>query len=117
MKEESLTVKVKKTAKYNSYAREVTPPVDNITNRNFKALAPNEKWLTGITEFAISVGKVYLSPIVDCFDDLLVTWCIDSSPDSNLVNTMLDSAIQQLQPDEKPIVHSDRGVHYRWPDG
>lgn len=27
---------------------------------------------------------------------------------------MLDSAIQQLQPDEKPIVHSDRGVHYRW---
>lgn len=28
---------------------------------------------------------------------------------------MLDSAIQQLQPDEKTIVHSDRGVHYRWP--
>lgn len=46
---------------------------------------------------------------------LLVTWCIDTSPDSNLVNTMLDSAIQQLQPDENPIVHSDRGVHYRWP--
>ena len=115
MKEESLIVKVKKTAKYNSYAGEVTPPVDNIINRNFKALHPNEKWLTDITEFAIPAGKVYLSPIVDCFDGLIVTWRIDTSPDSTLVNTMLDSAIQQLQPDEKPIVHSDRGVHYRWP--
>ncbi len=115
MKEESLIVKVKKMAKYNSYAGEVTPPVDNIINRNFKALHPNEKWLTDITEFAIPAEKVYLSLIVDCFDDLLVTWRIDTSPDSNLVNTMLDSAIQQLQPDEKPLVHSDRGVHYRWP--
>lgn len=113
MKEESLIVKVKKTAKYNSYAGEVTPPVDNIITRNFKTLHPNEKWLTNITEFAIPAGKVYLSAIVDCFDGLLVTWRIYTSPDSNLVNTMLDSAIQQLQPDEKPIVHSDRGVHYR----
>ena len=28
---------------------------------------------------------------------------------------MLDNAIQLLAPDEKPIVHSDRGAHYRWP--
>ena len=115
MKEESLIVKVKKTGKYNSYAGEITPPVDNVINRNFKALHPNEKWLTDITEFAIPAGKVYLSPIVDCFDGLLVTWHIGTSPDADLVNTMLDHAIQQLQSAEKPIVHSDRGVHYRWP--
>ena len=46
------------------------------------------------------VGKVYLSPIVDCFDGLLVMWHIDTSPDSNLVNTMLDHVIQQLQSTE-----------------
>lgn len=60
--------------KYNCYAREVTPPVDNIINRNFKALHSNEKCLTDITEFAISAGKVYLSPIIDCFDGLLVRY-------------------------------------------
>lgn len=27
---------------------------------------------------------------------------------------MLDDAISQLSPGEKPIVHSDRGIHYRW---
>ena len=115
MQEENLVVKVKKTAKYNSYAGEVTPTVPNEIERDFSAEKPNSKWLTDITEFAFPAGKVYLSPIVDCFDGLLVTWKIGLSPDAILVNTMLDDAINQLSPEEKPIVHSDRGVHYRWP--
>ena len=75
----------------------------------------NEKWLTDITEFAISAGKVYLSPIVDCFDGLLVNWTISTSPDALLVNSMLDDTAKLLSVGEKPIIHSDRGVHYRWP--
>ena len=75
----------------------------------------NEKWLTDITEFAIPAGKVYLSPIVDCFDGLLVNWTISTSPDALLVNSMLDDAAKLLSLGEKPIIHSDRGVHYRWP--
>ena len=75
----------------------------------------NEKWLTDITEFAIPSGKVYLSPIVDCFDGLLVNWNISTSPDALLVNSMLDDAAKLLSIGEKPIIHSDRGVHYRWP--
>ena len=75
----------------------------------------NEKWLTDITEFAIPSGKVYLSPIVDCFDGLLVNWNISTSPDALLVNSMLDNAAKLLSVGEKPIIHSDRGVHYRWP--
>ena len=75
----------------------------------------NEKWLTDITEFAIPAGKVYLSPIVDCFDGLLVNWNISTSPDALHVNSMLDDAAKLLSVGEKPIIHSDRGVHYRWP--
>ena len=78
--------------------------------RDFSSEKPNNKWLTDITEFAILARKVYLSPIVDCFDGLLVTWKIGLSPDSTLVNTMLDDTVRQLSPDEKPIVHSDRGM-------
>ena len=115
MQEENLVVKVKKTAKYNSYAGEVTPAVQNEIERDFSAEKPNSKWLTDITEFAIPAGKVYLSPIVDCFDGLLVTWKIGLSLDATLVNTMLDEAISLLSPDEKPTVYTDRGVHYRWP--
>ena len=115
MKDENLVVKIKKRRKYNSYKGEITPAVENVIERDFYADAPNAKWLTDITEFHIPAGKVYLSPIIDCFDGLPVSWTIGTSPDADLVNTMLDNAISTLNINEKPIVHSDMGCHYRWP--
>lgn len=80
------------------------------------AAAPNEKWLTDISEFQIAAGKVCLSPMIDCFDGQVVSWSIGTRPDAELVNPMLDSAIDTLPDSSKrPIVHSDRGAHYRWP--
>ncbi len=75
----------------------------------------NIKWLTDITEFAIPAGKVYLSPVIDCFDGMIVSWNVGTAPDSLLVNKMLEVAISTLSPSEHPIVHIDRGSHYRWP--
>lgn len=115
MKEENLKVKYVRRKKYNSYMGEISPAVENIVNGDFSANKPNEKWLTDITEFAIPAGKVYLSPIIDCFDGLPVSWSIGTHPDAELVNSMLENAISILKPSEKPIVHSDRGAHYRWP--
>jgi len=36
-----------------SYLGEISPAPENIINRDFQAAAPNEKWLTDITEFQI----------------------------------------------------------------
>jgi transposase InsO family protein/transposase-like protein len=115
MKEEDLTMGAKKRKKYSSYQGEISLPVENIIDRDFHAQGPNEKWLTDITEFAISAGKVYLSPIVDCFDGYLMSWTIGVSPDASLVNGMLDEAASRMPPGSHPIVHTDRGCHYRWP--
>ena len=43
-----------------------------------------------------------------------ITWTVGTSPNAELVNTMLDNAIVLLKENEHPIVHSDRGCHYRW---
>ena len=115
MKQEKMLVHCKKRRKFNSYQGEITPAVENIIKRDFHADAPNKKWLTDITEFHIPAGKIYLSPMIDCFDGLPVSWTIGTSPDAELVNTMLDLAIAQLKDGEHPIVHTDRGAHYRWP--
>ena len=115
MKQEALIVKQRYRLKYNSYKGEVTPAVENVIDRDFHADKPNQKWLTDITEFSIKAGKVYLSPLIDCFDGMPVSWTIGTSPNSELANTMLKKAIVTLNPSEKPIVHSDRGCHYRWP--
>lgn len=115
MQEEGLSVRVRKRRKYNSYAGEISPEVPNILQRDFHAEKPNEKWLTDITEIAIPAGKVYLSPVLDCFDGMLVSWTIGTRPDAALANQMLDKAICTLGKGEHPILHSDRGCHYRWP--
>lgn len=115
MREEGLGVKAKRRRKYNSYQGEISPSVPNVLERDFNADRPNEKWLTDITEFALPAGKVYLSPIVDCFDGMVPCWTIGTSPDAALVNRMLDQAISGLGKGERPLIHSDRGCHYRWP--
>lgn len=115
MLESGLVVVGRKKRKYSSYQGKNTPSADNLIERDFHANAPNVKWLTDITEFAIPAGKVYLSPIVDCFDGLLTSWSIGTSPNADLVNSMLDHAMETLKDGEHPLVHSDRGCHYRWP--
>jgi len=116
MKQESLVVSKPKRRRYGSYLGEISPAPENLINRDFQAEAPNEKWLTDITEFQIPAGKVYLSPIIDCFDGLVISWSIGEHPNAELVNTMLDAAIETVADGSaRPIVHSDRGAHYRWP--
>jgi transposase InsO family protein/transposase-like protein len=116
MKQECLVASTGKRRRYGSYMGEISSVPENLLNRDFSANAPNKKWLTDITEFQIPAGKVYLSPMIDCFDGMVVSWSISTRPDAELVNTMLDAAIDAVAGGiDRPVVHSDRGGHYRWP--
>ena len=68
MKQECLVVAANKKRRYGSYLGKISPASENLIDRDFQAATPNEKWLTDITEFQIPAGKVYLSPMIDCFD-------------------------------------------------
>ena len=65
MKQDRLTVTSVRKRKYNSYKGEIPPAVLTEIKRDFHADAPDQKWLTDITEFSIPAGKVHLSPIID----------------------------------------------------
>ena len=112
MKELNLIVYVPKKAKYSSYKGEISPESENIIKRDFKANEPYSKTLTDITEFSLCDGKVYLSPLIDCFTGVPITYTIGKSPNSELTNTMLEQA-HEIIGDSNTIVHSDRGFHYR----
>lgn len=114
MRENQLVVKHGRARKYNSYRGEISPAVPNTVAQNFKSERPNEKWLTDITEFSIPAGKVYLSPIIDCFDGMTVSRTVGTSPDAQLVSTMLDLAIATLPDTAHPLIHTDQGCRYRW---
>ncbi len=84
-------------------------------NRNFQAEKPNEKWVTDITEFNLFREKLYLFPILDLFNSEIITYTLDSRPKYSLVKTMLEQAFERLTDEDKPLIHSDQGWHYRMP--
>lgn len=79
MKQEALAVPKPKRRHYSSYPGEISPAPENNINCDFHALAPNGKWLTDVTEFHIRMGKVYLSPFIDCFDGMVISWTIGTA--------------------------------------
>ena len=110
----------KKKRRYSSYEGEITEAPENLLRderdgHHFHADEPNELWTTDVTEFRIPAGKVYLSPIVDCFDGMPLSWSISTSPDAEMANSSLLSACKWLGEGDHPEIHSDRGCHYRWP--
>lgn len=115
MSEHGIVPKLKSRRRYSSYSGEHTPAPANLVNRDFHADRPNRLWVTDITEFRIGEGKIYLSPAIDCHDGMPVAWSIGTSPTAELANTMLEQACATLKDDEHPVIHSDRGAHYRWP--
>lgn len=100
----------KQKKKYVSSRPEIT--AENVLNRDFKANAPNEKWLTDVTEFKLSDGsKVYLSAILDLGDNSIVSHVISKSNNNKLAFDTFDLAIAN-NIDAKPLFHSDRGFQY-----
>jgi len=57
MKQECMVAVKRKRRRYGSYMGEISPAPDNLLNRDFSASAPNEKWLTDITEFQIRAAR------------------------------------------------------------
>ncbi|MFZ3767798.1 IS3 family transposase [Escherichia coli] len=99
--------------KYRSYRGNMGLAAENILQRQFKAKAPCEKWVTDITEFRAGGQKLYLSPILDLFNGEIVAWETACRPTEELVKRMLNKGLESLAEGEKPLLHSDQGWHYR----
>ena len=111
---------IKSTIKYanNGCTRQAANPqyiAENILNREFHAEAPNQKWLTDVTEFKYYIGpekhKVYLSAILDLYDRRIVSYEIRDKNNNALVYDTFDNAIVNNH-GAHPLCHSDRGFQY-----
>ena len=108
MKEQGLICRVR-MKKYRSYKGEIGRIAPNLLNRDFSTTAPNQKWVTDVTEFSLFGEKVYLSPILDLHSRDLVSFVISDRPVLSMVMNMVDAAARQLPPGTAPILHSDQG--------
>lgn len=117
MREEGLEVVYNRRRRrgWSSYEGEVSAAPPNLVARDFSAAAPDELWVTDVTEFRVPAGKVYLSAVVDCYDGRPAGWRIGPRPTASLANGSLLDALAARREGARTVVHSDRGGHYRWP--
>lgn len=85
----------------------------NRLNRQFSATAPNQRWVTDITEFRLGDQRLYLSPIMDLFDRQIIAYTLERTAGLELANATLRQALATLAPQQHPLVHSDQGYHYQ----
>lgn len=83
-----------------------------VTRHDFTASAPDQKWLTDISEHVTGEGKLYLCAVKDCYSGRIVGYSIDSRMKSSLAASAIRNAIVQRDPCGT-ICHSDRGSQFR----
>ena len=113
MKQLGLQGKQRKNDKYHSYKGDVGRVADNLLKRDFYAEKPFEKITTDVTQFNVCDEKVYLSPVLDLYNNEVVSYSISKSPNLEQIREMLDGLFKKLPADATPIFHSDQGWQYQ----
>jgi putative transposase len=99
--------------KYKSYKGEQGKIAPNLLNRAFKAEKPNQKWATDVTEFNVSGKKLYLSPVIDLYNQEIISYELSESPNFKSVMGMLDKAFKSIGSTQSLLLHSDQGWQYQ----
>jgi len=103
---------VRRKRKYSSYKGTVGKIAGNLIDREFNADKPNMKWYTDVTEFKLNGEKIYLSPILDGYNQEVISYNISKSPNLNQINNMLSTAFKNRKLNGL-IFHSDQGWQYQ----
>lgn len=111
MREEGLFTPIR-AKRYVSYRGEVGTVAPNIVDRDFTAIRPTEKLTTDITEFKVSGERVYLSPLLDLFNNEVISWSVSRTQNLKAVREMLEGAEEILR-GQSALIHSDQGWQYQ----
>lgn len=99
--------------KYRSYKGEQGKIAPNVLDRSFKAKRPNQKWTTDVTEFNVLGKKLYLSPVLDLYNQEIISYELSERPDFKSVTNMLEKALKKTNNTKSLIMHSDQGWQYQ----
>jgi len=103
----------RRKSKYKSYKGEVGKIAPNILNRTFNAIEPFKKFVTDVTEFNVCDDKIYLSPILDLYNNEILSYAISQSPNFSQTREMLQGLFNKLPKQASLILHSDQGWQYQ----
>lgn len=109
MKELNIQAEIRKKRPF--FGKKPSVIYSNLLNRNFKALKPDQKYVTDITYIQVGDSFYYLSVILDLYNNEVLAWEISKRNDLDLVLNTLDHLIQKRNV-YGAILHSDQGFQY-----
>jgi transposase InsO family protein/transposase-like protein len=86
--------------------------VTDLVKRNFNRDAPNQLWVTDITEHPTREGKLYCCVVLDAFSRRVVGWALDSRQRADLATNALGMAIDSRGAVDGAIIHGDHGTQF-----
>ena len=86
--------------------------VEDLVQRSFTAMAPDQKWFGDITYIRTWEGWLYLAVILDAYSRKVVGWAMADHLRTELATAALDMALTTRRPKPGLIQHTDRGVQY-----
>lgn len=86
---------------------------EDLVRRRFFADAPNQIWLTDITEHPTGTGKLYLCAVRDMFAGRIVGYSMAGRMQSQLAVDAINMAVARRGDTAGCTVHSDRGSQFR----
>lgn len=110
----TLHLKVRRKVKYRhtTDSKHLLPIAENVLNREFNPIAPNQIWAADITCLWTQEGWVYLAVVIDLYARRVVGWAMDRRMKQALAIRALMMAIHLRQPPTGLTHHSDRGSQY-----
>lgn len=113
MKSNNLQAVIRRRKSYINYSsREQKATFPNILNQSFVAEKPNLKWVTDITQINFQGSWIYLSVILDLFNNEVIAYKVSNSIDLRLVIDMIEVATKERNV-QGILLHSDQGGHYK----
>jgi putative transposase len=88
------------------------PIAPNVLERDFKATAPDQKWLADLTYVRTDEGWLYVALVIDLFARKIVGWATSESMPQELTIEALRVALGWRNPGAGLVHHSDRGSQY-----
>jgi len=78
----------------------------------FNYAAPDEAWVTDITQIRTLEGWLYLAVVIDLYSRKVIGWSMKATIHRDIVLDALLMAVWQRKPRQRVIIHSDQGSQF-----
>jgi transposase InsO family protein len=112
MRREGIVACTERRFRWTATPRTELPAAPDHLHRDFRATAPNQRWVSDITSVRTGQGWLHLAIVLDLFSRRIVGWAMHATLGQDLVREAVVMALRDRQPAPGLLFHSDRGGQY-----